>query len=215
VLLIKPALVPILEATLNRYLALDDQAGALLKPLAGKVIAITVQPFAETLFFCPSQDRIAIMAANPGRVDTHLTGSLWALGLMGVSNRPMRALFSGQVRIEGNTHVGQRFQTVFTRLDINLEAKIARFTGTSFTQGFFGLMRSQQTLGRRTVETFRLNLTEFLQEETRGLPAAPELAIFYRQVDNTRMDYDRLYSRIERLSLKLAADQDRNLDSVL
>ncbi|MGZ5017656.1 MAG: ubiquinone biosynthesis accessory factor UbiJ, partial [Methylobacter sp.] len=50
-----------------------------------------------------------------------------------------------------------------------------------------------------SVETFRLNAKEFLQEETRDLPSAPEVDIFYAQVDELRTDFDRLQSRIERL----------------
>ncbi len=198
--LIKPLLASALEIALKHYLALDENAGELLKPLAGKVIAVTIQPFAETLYLCPSGSNIQVLDTFLGQVDTHLTGSVWALGLMGISNQPMRTLFSGQVGIEGNTHIGQRLQTLFTKLDINLEPKIARLTGAGFASGLFGLMRGQKMWSQQTLETFRLNMAEFLQEETRALPAAPELDIFYRQVDKTRTDYDRLQRRVERLS---------------
>jgi len=198
--LITPLLAPALEIALNRYLALDENAGELLKPLAGKVIAVTVLPFAGTVYVCPGSDGIQVLERFVGQVDTQLAGSLWALGLMGISNQPMRALFSGQVVIEGDTHVGQQFQNLFTKLDINLEPKIARLTGAGFARGLFGLMHSQRRWGLQTLETVRLNLAEFLQEEARELPAAPELAIFFRQVDNLRTDYDRLQRRIERLN---------------
>jgi ubiquinone biosynthesis protein UbiJ len=42
-----------------------------------------------------------------------------------------------------------------------------------------------------------------LTEETRDLPAKPEADIFYRQVDELRMDYDRLAARITRLQSQL------------
>jgi len=203
--LINPFWASALELALNHYLALDAHAGELLKPLAGTVIAVTIEPFAETIYLCPSSDNIVVLDHFVGQIDTHLTGSLWALGLMGASNRPMRALFSGQVRIEGNTHVGQRFQNLFTKLDINLEPKLARLTGDGFARGLFGFLHGQQLWGRQTLETFRLNLVEFLQEEARDLPAAPELAIFFRQVDHMRTDYDRLQRRVERLNGALGA----------
>ena len=44
------------------------------------------------------------------------------------------------------------------------------------------------------------NRKQFLQEETRNLPAKPEMEIFYRQIDKLRTDFDRLQSRIERLN---------------
>jgi ubiquinone biosynthesis accessory factor UbiJ len=48
-----------------------------------------------------------------------------------------------------------------------------------------------------------LNSSEFLQEETRDLPAKPEAELFYRHVDTLRMDYDRLAARIARLQSQL------------
>ncbi|MFZ2311020.1 MAG: sterol-binding protein, partial [Methylobacter sp.] len=56
-----------------------------------------------------------------------------------------------------------------------------------------------QSWGKDSIETFRLNAAEFLQEETRDLPAGPEADIFYAQVDQLRTDFDRLQNRIDRL----------------
>lgn len=209
---VKAVLAAALETALNRYLALDSQVGKLLHPLAGKVIAITVLPFGETLYLCPSRDNIQVLDAYPNPPDAHLAGTPWALGLMGISNQPMQALFSGSVRIDGNIHVGQRFQDLFKRLDIDLEPKLARYTGEHFANGLFGLIRSGQDWGRQSFETFEQNLSEFLQEETRELPSAPELAIFFRQVDTLRTDYDRLQSRIERLSRLKNSEQPQAIN---
>lgn len=198
--IIKPLLAAALETALNQYLSLDEKAGSLLEPLAGRVIAITVQPFAETFYLCPTPNDIQILDAFPGQPDAHLRGSPWALGLMGISRHPMRALFTGRVTIEGNIHVGHRFQALFAKLDIDLESKMARYTGDRLAHGLFDFIRVGQDWSQQTLETLRLNTREFLQEETRELPTAPELAIFYRQVDKTRTDYDRLQSRLDRLT---------------
>jgi len=205
VAIIKPLLAATLETALNQYLSLDEGAGSLLEPLAGRVIAVTVQPFSETFYLCPTHDGIQILDAFPDQPDTHLTGSPWALGLMGISNHPMRALFSGRVSIAGDIHVGHRFQELFAKLNIDLEAKMARYTGGRLAHGLFDFVRIGQDWSRQTLETLRLNTSEFLQEETRELPSAPELSIFYRQVDKTRTDYDRLQSRVERLTRALAS----------
>ncbi|MGZ8241056.1 MAG: ubiquinone biosynthesis accessory factor UbiJ, partial [Methylobacter sp.] len=61
--------------------------------------------------------------------------------------------------------------------------------------------RAGQNWAKDSIETFRLNTSEFLQEETRDLPAGPEMDIFYRQVDELRTRFDRLQSRIERLEV--------------
>ncbi|CAG1020358.1 partial Ubiquinone biosynthesis accessory factor UbiJ, partial [Methylococcales bacterium] len=129
---IKPLLIGALETAFNGYLGLDEHLEQLLAPMAGKVIAVHITPFNETLYLCPAHDRIQFLENYAGEVDAGLSGSLSALGLMGLSATPMRALFKGEVRIEGDTQLAHKLQRLFEKLDINLEAKLARYTGDSF-----------------------------------------------------------------------------------
>lgn len=206
-MIIKPLLIGILETALNQYLRLDQNRREFLAPLAGKVIAVTVQPFDETLYLCPTSDSIQLMDQYPAQPDTRLTGSAFALGLMGLSSKPMRSILSGEVKIEGDMNTGRQFQELFAKLDINLEEKLSRVTGTAVAHRISRFFRSGQNWSQASLETFRLNVEEFLQEETRELPAVPEMDIYYRQVDELRTDFDRLHSRIERLEKAL---QTRN-----
>lgn len=200
---VKPLLISVLEAAINNLLALDANVGESLAPLAGKVIAMTITPFNETIYLCPAADAIQLLDDYPERPDTRLTGSLLAFGLMGISGKPMRSIFSGAVVIEGDMHTGRRFQELFAKLDINLEDKLARYTGEHFAHQVGQIFRGGQDWGKDTLETFRLNAAEFLQEETRDVPAAPEMDVFYQQIDELRLDFDRLQSRIERLEAGL------------
>lgn len=200
---IKPLLIGALEATLNQYLALDQDSGYFLTPLAGKVIAVNVQPFDDTVYLCPTTDSIQCLDQFPDPPDTRLTGSIWALGLMGLSSTPMRSVFSGEVKIEGDMQTGRKFQELFAKLDIDLEEKLSQFTGDIIAHKTANFFRAGQNWSKDSLETFRLNAKEFLQEETRDLPAAPEADIFYAQVDELRTDFDRLQSRIDRLKSTL------------
>ena len=47
-----------------------------------------------------------------------------------------------------------------------------------------------------------MNVTEYLQEETRNLPTRIETNHFFSAVDNVRTDSDRLEARVQRLLLK-------------
>ncbi len=189
----------VFETALNRFLALDQNSSVFLAPLAGKIIAITVLPFAETIYLCPSSDSIQLLDYSPGQPDTQMTGSVFAFGLMGLSSKPMRSIFSGEVKIEGDMNTGRKFQDLFDKLDINLEQQLARYTGNTIAHNISEFFRAGQNWSKESIETFRLNASEFLQEETRDLPAAPEVNIFFAQVDELRTDFDRLQSRIERL----------------
>lgn len=207
---IKYLLINTLETAINHYLSLDRNVSLFLTPISGKIIAVTIEPFNETLYLCPAPDSIQLLDYSPEPADTQLTGSLFALGLMGLSANPMRTVFSGEVKIEGDMHTGRKFQALFANLDINLEPKLARLTGDATAHRISRFFRSGRDWSRDAIETFRLNLSEFLQEETRELPAAPETDIFYRQVDELRTDFDRLQSRIERLENILDAKTDND-----
>ena len=192
-----------LETALNRFLAMDPNSGAFLAPLAGKVVALTVTPFNETIYLCPGHDSVQLLDYFPLQPDTHLTGSVVALYLMGLSSKPMRSIFSGEVKIEGDMNTGRKFQELFAKLDINLEQQLARFTGSAIARNFSQFFRAGQNWSKESVETFRLNASEFLQEESRDLPSPPEIDIFYHQIDELRNDFDRLQSRIDRLENQL------------
>ena len=205
---LKPLLIGAFEAALNRYLALDSDVGFFLEPLAGKVIAITVLPFDETIYLCPAANAIHLLDAYPGEPDTTLTGSAMAFGVMGLSSKPMRSVFSGEITITGDMHTGRKFQALFDKLDIDLEEKLSHYTGDIIAHGIGRLFRAGHHWGQDALESLRLNMTEFLQEETRDLPATPEADIFFRRVDEIRNDYDRLNARFARLQKKLQANRD-------
>jgi ubiquinone biosynthesis protein UbiJ len=203
-MLIKPIVTGLLETTLNQYLALDEDAPVFLQPLAGKVIALTIQPFNETLYLCPADDRIQILEQYLGEVDTTISGSLTALGLTLIAPDSNSA---DKIRIEGDTHTGHKFQQLFKQLDIDLEEKLAQLTGDVLAHKIGRLFRSGRDWTRESIETFQRNLEEFLQEETRDLPAPAEAEIFYQQVDDLRNDVERLQARIDKLVNTAPPDQ--------
>lgn len=209
-MLIKPLLIATLETALNRYLALDNNKEDLLIPLKGKVIALIIQPFNETLYLCPTGDSIQIIDQTTEQPETTISGSVWALGLMGLSAKPMRSVFSGDVKIEGDIQTGKQFQELFRKLNIDLEGLLAQYTGADIANRVSQFFRSGQEWSKETVETFKLNTTEFLQEETRDLPAKPEIDSHHQQVDELRNNFDRLNSRVERLADIIATNQNYN-----
>lgn len=196
---LKPLLISALETALNGYLRLDDRIEQLLVPMVGKVIAVEVTPFEQSLYLCPAADGIQFLEHYEGEIDAKLSGSLSALGLMGLSATPMRSLFKGEVRIEGDTQLAGRLQRLFEKLDINLQGKMAGLIGDELAGKVGGLFRGGRDWGRHSLESLRLNIQEFLQEETRDLPAKAEAEIVFQQVDRCRDDLERLAQRIQRL----------------
>jgi ubiquinone biosynthesis protein UbiJ len=205
---IKPLVMSAVEAALNKYLSLDENVSLILKPLLGKVIAITITPFNETIYLCPSANIIQFMDVYEGPVDTTLTGSLSSLGLMSVSNTPpARSFFSGDVTITGDLAVGQKFQHLFTKLDIDPEKQLAQYTGSFVAHKVRNFFSSAHNWHQENMNSIKLNVTEFLQDESKDLPPEPEINIFTQQVDQLKEDIERCEAKIQRLDDALKATE--------
>jgi len=198
-MLIKPLLTSAIETAINHTICLDEDISLFLTPMSGKVIAINVQPFNETIYLCPTTDKIQCLESYTNPADSTISGNLSALGLMGLSSTPMRSIFSGEVTIKGDTQLAHQFQQLFEKLDIDMEEQLSKFTGDIVAHKIGKLFRSSQSWTEESINTFKLNTKEFLQEETRDLPAGPEADILYQKIDDIRADFDRLSARIAQL----------------
>jgi ubiquinone biosynthesis protein UbiJ len=192
---VKPLLLSVFETALNRFVALDRDASYLLAPLTGKVIRITIRPFNETLYLCPSETVIQVLDDYPAPADTLLTGTALAFGAKGLGN----TLFDDSIEISGDSEVGHAFIRLFEKIDIDLEEPLSRYTGDIIAHRIGNFFRTGQRWAGEMLESFRLNLTEFLQEEVRDLPAKPEADIFYRKTGDLQTDLNRLQNRLENL----------------
>jgi ubiquinone biosynthesis protein UbiJ len=197
---IKPLVMSALETALNKYISLDEDVSLFLKPLVGKVIAITITPFNETIYLCPSDNIIQFIDVYEETVDTTLTGSLSALGLMSLSNTPARSFFSGDVAITGDLAVGQQFQKLFDQLEIDLEEQVSKYTGDVVAHRVGNFFRSAHNWHQESINSIKLNVAEFLQDESKDLPPEPEINIFTQQVDQLKEDVERTEAKIQRLN---------------
>ncbi|TXL01469.1 sterol-binding protein [Methylococcaceae bacterium HT1] len=202
-MMIKPLLLSAFETALNKYLSLDEDIAVFLKPLSGKVIAVIIKPFNETLYLCPATQNVQVIDHYEGTIDTTLTGSLPAFGLMSLSSTPARSFFSGEVLIEGDLNLGHQFQKLFEQLDIDLEEQLPHYTGDIIAHKVGNFFRSANHWNQDNLNSLQLNIKEFLQDETQDLPPAPEVNILTQQVDLLTEDFDRLNARFNRLDSKL------------
>jgi len=188
----------LLRDAVTRFLKLDPNSPQYLAPLSGKVICIRLTPLNLRIYLCPDETAIDILPSFGGEPDVTLSGSPLAFARMGLSDSPRRALFEGEVIVEGDMTAAQRFQTLFERLDIDWESLLARLTGKTLAARLVDDLRNAHAWGKDTLDAWRMNIAEYFQEESRELPADAEAEWFYEDVDTLRADYDRLEARVLR-----------------
>jgi ubiquinone biosynthesis protein UbiJ len=194
-----------LETSFDLYLKQDPDALRRCAALQGKVIAVNLTGTDFTLYFLPDAEGIKVLTYYEGEPDTLLRGTPAGFARLALEARE-DVLFHGAVEISGDTETGQAFQDLLTGVDWDWEEQLSQLTGDIIAHQIGELVRKGQKWLGETGETLQQDLSEYLQEEARLLPARIELNTFLDKVDQLRSDTDRLSARVERL-LKIREQQ--------
>jgi ubiquinone biosynthesis protein UbiJ len=204
---IPDAILATLETLVNRYLSLDPEGAARLGDLQGRVIMIELAGFGTRVFVIPGADGLQLFGDYAGEPDCALCGTPLALARMGVSGQKEDQLFSGEVRIAGDTHLAQAFGNFLGGLDVDWEEQLSRLLGDAAAHQIGVQVRGVERWGRRTSDILTQDIQEYLQEEARLLPGRYETQAFLDDVDRLRDDVERLAARVTRLANALGEGQ--------
>ena len=107
---------------------------------------------------------------------------------------------SGSVHIEGDAEAAQAFRDLLKAAQPDLEEELARVVGDVAAHQMSNAARGALQFGRRMVDTFAQNLSEFLQEESRDVVTRIEVDEFVTAVDKLREAVDRAEARLNNLA---------------
>ncbi len=192
----------IIEAAINRYLALDPELLGKLAVFDGKVIKLEITGANKTLYMYPSDAGISISIAHDGEVDTTLRGSPLSLFKMGLVSNAATMLLKGDVEITGDTRVGHQFKNIFSQMEIDWTEPLAALLGDSLAYQVHQSSKKFSRWGKDSIESVSSSLSEYLQEESRDVVTGTELEMFNEAVDKIRNDVDRLQAKINSLQQK-------------
>jgi len=190
-----------LELALNQALALDEDSPARLAPLAGKVVALELVGLGLTLHLAVDPGGVRVLGDYRGRPDVVLRGTPVALARLGAGDR-RRALFAGEVRMEGDLEAGRRFEALLAELDIDWEEHLARWIGDAPAHQLGNLVRGLRRWVDHARGALARQLGEYLREESGQLPSRAQVQAFLDAVDRLREDAERLEARVRRLEAR-------------
>lgn len=192
-----------LEASLNRYLALDPESRQRLAALDGRVIAVELRGLDLRLYFLPGDRDIQVLQHYEGEPDATIAGTPLALARLSVASRPGEGLFSEAIELRGDTDLSRKFQALLQSVEIDWEEHLAQLVGDRLAHQTGRLVRQGREYAGRAGETLRQDVSEYLVEEARLLPSHAELELFHADVDILRDDTARLEARLQRLERRL------------
>jgi len=187
---------------INRQIAARTPARELCAELDGRVFALRVPQSALALYFIAGETGLSLSTDYVDEPDVVLSGSPLALArLAGPAGEDL--IRDGTVQISGDAVLGRRFQKLLRYGRPDLEEELSGVVGDIAAHRVGETVRGVGRWAREVHATMRQNLSEYLQEESRAVPARYEVEVFSEEVQALRDDVARLEARINNL------EQDR------
>jgi ubiquinone biosynthesis protein UbiJ len=199
-----PLLLKPLEASINRLIGLDPEAQARLRPLVGRVLLAEIAGLDLKIRVYFSERGMSLSLPDPE--DPKADASVRLSPAAALSLARSRGEQAQGVEFQGDVAVVHAVRRLIGELEIDWEEQLSKLTGDviahqvgSLARGFGGWLGH----ARRSVEQ---NVSEYLTEESRQLPAHAEVQGFLDDVDRLRQDVDRASARLDQLERSRSRD---------
>lgn len=196
-----------IETAFNAWLKLDGEALPRFAELDGKIIRFHITGLDFNLYFLPASSGIQVLGSYPdkeqgGIVDATIHGSPMALIRLSTSDNAGEAMLKSDVEIEGDMQVAEKFSAILRDVNIDWEELLSKLVGDIIAHQAGQTTRNITGWLKDSRDAMQQNTAEYLTEESNLSPAEAEINDFIKQVDDIRMNVDRLEARIKLLQNK-------------
>ena len=176
---------------LNRVLAMDPEAAALMGPLDGKLLGVSLAGINTPLYARVSGARLQIVE-QPGRApDLVIEGGVFDLAMLGVTASPETVMRDRRITMSGDVELARAMKTLLQAFDPDWEEALSQIVGDFLARKATARTSVTDTVG------------EILTEEKRLLPTRLRYQQHQVEVERLRDDVERLSVRIDRLSPRI------------
>ncbi len=184
------------ETAMNRALQLDSTACSRLAPLAGQVIAIVCTRPAMTVYLIPLAEGIQLVQHWEAPADCTLTAPANLLLKLVTQADKTSVLHHPDVSLDGNSGLLMTLAEIFQSLELDWEYEAARWLGPLPTALLSKHLRSRRDWTLESARSLHLNMADYLAEESRTLVGRLEAQTRFNEIDQLKLNLDRLDARI-------------------
>lgn len=196
----------LLEAALNRALALDAHTQQSMATLEGRRIGVELRSANLALAIGVRDGRLAVGPhwEQPADLNLHASpASLLAFALRRGDDSPLPP---GKVDISGDAELARRLEKLLRDFRPDIEEAFAQTFGDVLGVPLARAFQRAFAWTRDTAQALAQDSAEYLREESRDLIAPAEMEQFLDDVDRVRERTDRLDARVQRLAARTRGD---------
>ena len=190
----------IAEGVGRRVIDLDDHAQALMTPVAGRCIAVMVEPLGLKFFVIAEFDNIVVLDTFDGQPDAIVSGRPSQFLDVMQNGASAAAVRQSGLKLEGNLEVIESFAAIAHTLDPDFEEYLSRFVGDGPARKLGLTARRLRSWFDTTSQRMSEDAGYYLREDSGLLITAEELEQFTDDVDSLRADVDRIKQRVKRIN---------------
>ena len=189
------------ELGLNRVLQMDSTALPRLARLSGKVIAVDGQSSLLQLFILPSATGLQLAANWQAPIDCQLSASPSSLLQLAMAKDKTAILHRPEISLSGDSGVLMELAAILQDLELDWEYELSRWLGPVASTLLAGHLRSRARWTSASLDSLRLDLADYLSEESRSLEGQREADARFAELDQLKLALERLDARVVRLHL--------------
>lgn len=196
-------LLKFINNSLKQYFNSDPEVAAQLQDLADQYLLLKLTDVKKQFLITPTDSSIVVTEYKNGEdkneITTTIHSNVIASLRLGLGADYQSMLNSGVLKIEGDVELANQLRAIFMRVDIDWEEVASKYVGDSLAYQLGVFARRAKNYQLRSVENLRLDVSEYLQEESRITPTKVEIEKFLNDVDELDADIERLEARTRRL----------------
>ena len=194
------AVVPflkIVEHELNRLVGESSAAQDLLDGLSGTSFAVHVDGLGVTAVLHAEGERLRVGTDAEGATATLRATPLDLMKLARAGS--VSDVKRTQASLSGDLQVAERYSQLLKLARPDIEDEVAKWIGDVPAHALGQVARGAGAWLARAAGALRMNAAEYLQEESRAMPATLEADALYADVERLRDDVERTAARLARL----------------
>lgn len=201
-------LLKLINNTLQKYLDSDPEIAAKLNKFEGQRLLVHLTDIEKEFLLTPVNSSVVVSEhvvdedaseESELNITTTIHSNIISLARMGLGAEYKSMLNSGSLKIEGDVEFANQLRSIFIQVDIDWEEIASKYVGDAVAYQIGLIANKFKNYKKRSIENFRLDVSEYLQEESRILPTKVELDRFMSGVDSLDANVQRLEARIQRL----------------